>query len=170
MKNAGDRKLVLDACVLIDYLQEDERILSLIAQGLGSIIVPSPVLLEVSRLTAATCDELGLAVFDPGVQTITDAAKRGGALSVQDRICLSVAQQLEATLYSNDKPMIRAAQAAGLDVRWGLELILELTEIGSISQLDAQGIGGRICGRSNHKAEVLSQFNDALSEVLARLI
>ena len=47
--------LLADADVLIDYLQSEFAILSLVAEHVGRLVVLQPVLDEVRGLTAAQC-------------------------------------------------------------------------------------------------------------------
>lgn len=165
MGNAGDRKLVLDACVLIDYFKDDREALRLATRSLGEIIIPSPVLLEVRTASVADCEELGLTVFQPELRIITAASERKGGLSLQDRICLLVAEELQATLYSNDKPLITAASAAGVRAQWGLELLLEMATAGEITCASASEIACRICNRSSYYSKVLELFTSKLQQV-----
>jgi hypothetical protein len=67
---------------------EDPTLLSLATAHLGSIIVLSPILVEVNQLHDAKVERLGLAVVEPEIDLIIEASARRGGLSYRDRICL----------------------------------------------------------------------------------
>jgi len=165
MKDAGDRKLLLDACVLIDYFKEDREVLRAAARSLGEIIIPSPVLLEVRTASITDCEELGLTVFQPELRIITAASQRRGVLSLHDRICLLIASELQATVYSNDKPLITAASVAGVRAEWGLKLLLELAAAGEITVGHALVVANRICSRSSYLSRALQIFRSEVQRI-----
>ncbi len=53
MPPRASRVLIVDACVLIDFMEADPSVLGVIARSVGPIHVPSPVLAEVHALDAS---------------------------------------------------------------------------------------------------------------------
>jgi len=146
--NAARRCLVLDASVIIDYCKEDRSILSLAAQHIGQVVIPSPILKEVTGLDEVSCTDLGLSVYQPIIEQITEAAPRRGQLSFRDRLCLAVARAESYMLYTNDRPLRKAALCDDVKVRWGLEILIELSEIHQIDSLKAITFAENICRRT----------------------
>jgi len=165
----GDRKLILDACVLIDFLEQDAAVLAAASRSIGRIIVPTPLLLEVRQLTETLCGDLGFTLAEPDLSVVRTAAVRGGGLSSTDRLCLLMAKDLGATLYSNDKPLIGAAIACGVDARWGLELLLELVGAGMEGEAALEA-ATRICGRSSYNQRALEPFLREFASICPHLV
>ncbi len=128
----SSRSFVVDASVLIDYAETDVGILSLVGRHLGALYVPRPVFEEVRQLTEADCDRLGLRIESPTTEQLIEAGAGGGPLSFQDWLCLITARDKTAVCVTNEKPMRRACEAAGVSVSWGLELMLQLIQAGHI--------------------------------------
>ena len=123
---AGSILLIVDANVLIDYALSDSAILALAVRHLGSVCVPLPVLDEVRQLTRDDCDRLGVTLLDPTLEELSVASSGRGSLSFEDELCLLLAKTGGFTCVTNDKTLRRACEAAGVPVRWGLELMVEL--------------------------------------------
>ena len=123
---AGSILLIVDANVLIDYALSDSSILALAVRHLGSVFVPLPVLEEVRQLTRDDCDRLGITLLDPTLEELSAASSRRGSLSFEDELCLLLARTGGFTCVTNDKTLRRACEQAGVPVRWGLELMVEL--------------------------------------------
>lgn len=91
MGRAPTRILILDACVLIDFCEVDVSVLGVISRAVGTIHVASPVLAEVADLDESMAESLGLRVVQPALSVFTAAARKRGRLSVQDHLCLLLA-------------------------------------------------------------------------------
>ena len=154
MVNVG-RSSVLDACVLIDFCQEDSTLLALAARHLGRIIVLSPVLKEVRQLDEAECERLGLSIHEPDMELLLEASERRGGLSLRDRLCLAFAKKETCILYTNDKPLLSAASCDGVDARWGLQILIDLVSIDELTRHDALTAAQNICDRSRFHADGL---------------
>ena len=120
--------LVVDANVLIDYANSDPGILSLVANNIGTIYVPSVVLDEVEQFNEDDCEKLGLQVLDEPVNVLLSAGEGRGPLSFPDRVCLLLAKENQWTCLSNDKPLHKACKKDGVTVIWGLRLMIDLVE------------------------------------------
>lgn len=129
--------LIVDACVLIDFLATKDTVIAAIRAALGPIHVAAAVLDEVEDLTREGAAELGLIVVEPTTELLLAAAAKRGRLSLQDRICLLHAQQNGWTCVSNDGPLRRACNENGVSVLWGLETIAIATERGALASEDA---------------------------------
>ena len=82
---------VLDSDVLIDYRDSDLTILELVARHVARLIVLRPVLDEVSGLTEAACERLGIDVLDVETHGLIEAAGlEEPTLSFTERLCLHV--------------------------------------------------------------------------------
>lgn len=160
--DAGDNCIVLGACVLIDYLKEDSIVLESAGQHIGSIVVPSPVISSLEQSTQNYCENLGVRAITPDLRLIQKAATRSGGLSCNDWLCILLAQDLKATLYSSEKPLLNMAFKAGVEARRGLELLLELVRAGVMSPNSAEEVAARICSRSSRYASALEEFQTAL--------
>lgn len=161
-RDAGDKCILLDACVLIDFLKEDSDVLVCVGQHIGTIVVPSPLLLEVKGITLNQCKDLGIRVVTPDMSLLEQAAVRLGGLSFNDRLCLSMSKELQAILCSNDRLLLTTASKAGVMTRWGLELLLLLAQVEVMSFRSAEEIATRICARSSRYSSALEEFKKAL--------
>lgn len=125
-----DVGLVFDASALIDIADADRALLTLIAQAIGPVIVPTPVLGEVSTLTETDCAALGLTVLEPSLEQLTEATIRRGRLSEEDRLCLIVARDLGATCVTSDGALYDACVEGGIGVWRGLRPLIALVDLG----------------------------------------
>ncbi|CAN5852825.1 hypothetical protein BH23CHL8_BH23CHL8_10740 [soil metagenome] len=128
MTDAADA-LVLDASVLIDLVDTDPRLLGLIAQHIAPVIIPSPILAEVSTLDEAGCAALGAQIVEPTIEQLHDAATAGGTLSEEDWLCLLIARDRGATCVTNDGALYRACVELSVKVWRGLRPLIVLVEL-----------------------------------------
>ena len=126
------RFLVVDANVLIDFVEADPSVLTLVSKHLGQIHVLRAVLDEVEQLDQAECERLQLKVVDGTVEQLVEAAAERGQLSFEDRLCMIVARDGGWICVSNDKPLRTACGEQGVQVWWGLEMMAELVEAGHL--------------------------------------
>lgn len=124
--------LIVDACVLIDFLGADETVLSSIARGVGPIHVAQAVLDEVDGLDAARAAELGLTVVEPSFELASEAAAQRRGLSFADRVCLLLARERGWVCVSNDRALRAACGEDGVRTFWGLEVLALAVEVGEV--------------------------------------
>lgn len=157
--------LVVDANVLIDYVKIDSSILSLAAQHLGDIHVPSVILDEVCQLNEADCEQLGLIVIEEPLEILSAAAENRGRLSFEDHVCLLLAQKEGWICVSNDKPLHRACSEEKIEVFWGLRLMLELVERNFLDKQTATTTALQIhmTNPRHITLEIIETFNKKLS-------
>jgi len=152
-------ELVFDASALIDIVDSDPRLLSLIARELGPVIVPTPVLDEVETLTEAECVGLGLVVFEPSIDQLTESALWRGRLSEEDHLCLIVARDRGAICVTSDGALYSECVAEGITAWRGLRPLILLVELGHLEPRAAIVIVRTIrAGNSYVTASVVRAF------------
>jgi predicted nucleic acid-binding protein len=153
-------QLLVDANVLIDYLEGDLLVLQSVTRHLGRVYVPSVVLDEVQRVDERICDQLGIEVVEPSLDQILQAAAGGGRLSFEDRVCCLMARELGWTCVTNDSSLRRECLSQGVKVLWGLQLMVRLVAAGHLVPEEALAIAQRI-QRSNPRhitEDILNRF------------
>jgi predicted nucleic acid-binding protein len=126
--------LIVDANVLIDYLQADEHILVLAGRHLGTLHVVREVVDEVEGLDDDRCAELGLFIVEATTEQLLEAGRRSTpGLSFEDTLCLILARENRWTCVTNDRALRGACAASEVQVLWGLQLMAELVAAGGVS-------------------------------------
>lgn len=136
--------LVIDANVLIDFAEADVTILALVVKHIGTVYVPRPLLREVQQLDESQCAELGLIVVDPELGQLTEVASPRGRLSFEDQLCLVMGRDNGWTCVTNDKRLRQECAACGVNVLWGLQLLIGLVEHGALGASHAIELAERI--------------------------
>jgi hypothetical protein len=152
---------IVDANVLIDYVEVDASVLGLIADRLGPVHVPRRILQEVKRqrLEDTDCDALGLTVVTEEYEELTAAAAMKGSLSFQDHLVLIMAQRRGWTAITNDGGLRKVLEREKVPKRWGLEMMLELIHAGHLEHGQAIAIAERIVAENPRYApSVLVEF------------
>lgn len=167
-KACPTRYMIMDACVLIDYMNGGPELCKLISSHIGPIFVATPILEEVDSIKSLEeLEDLGISPIEPEIEDVFAAEELEGQTSFQDNICFLTAKRQGFTCVSNDKNLRRQCMGASIPILWGLELILELTESGGIRKKEASRIA-RAIQRSNPRyitAKVLSDFETRLGLV-----
>lgn len=127
--------LVFDASAIIDIADADRALLTVIAEGIAPVVVPTPILREVETLSEADCVALGLTLLEPSLDQFTEAALHRGRLSLEDHLCLIVARDLRATCVTNDGALYDECVRSRVAVWRGLRPLVRLVELG---RLDAR--------------------------------
>jgi predicted nucleic acid-binding protein len=165
LKRSPSRLMIMDACVLIDYLKTERFVLELFAKYLGPVHVVSPVVEEVKEIDSP--DELiklGLVIIEPEIEDAFAAASQIGPTSFQDMLCLLTAKRHGFTCVTNDKNLRKLCIQERVPLVWGLELLAELHNSGGIPGKDAEGIAQMI-RKSNRKhitAKIISRFTEII--------
>ena len=136
--------LIVGANVLIDYLKTDSSILALAARHLGVIRVASVILDEVEQLGLEDCEDLGLTVVHEPLDILQAAAASAGALSFQDHVCLALAKSHGWICLTHDKPLRRECERNGVEVMWGLRLMIELVHHDALEVSQAHAVAEEI--------------------------
>jgi len=167
-RRPAHRKLmIMDACVLIDFIKAERAVLDLVVKHIGPLYVTIPVVDEVNEID----DEnelvaLGLIVIEPEIEDAYAAGGRSGPLSFEDWLCLLTAKRHGFTCVTNDKNLRKLCEQEGVPVLWGLELVAELHRVGGITGKGAE-VFAKAIRRSNPKhitEKILSRFEDILRQ------
>ena len=155
---------VVDANVLIDFQGVGLGIFTQVANHLDDVLVSSQVVIdEVDGLTIKTCEELGIQVVDPAMGHLAFAQQSHGALSFHDLLCFALVRDRGGICVTNDKRLRRYCAERGLEIRWGLRLLIELVEGGFLARKAAIGVAEEVCATNPMLGtEVFERFRDAL--------
>lgn len=157
--------MIMDACVLIDFVKADRLVLRLFVKHLGAVHVISPILDEVREIRhEEEITELGLVVVEPELEDAFAAAGARGPTSFQDRLCLLTAKRFGFTCVTNDTNLRKLCEKESVPILWGLQLLIQLCWAGGISAQGAMGIANEI-HRANPKhitKKILQQFSLAI--------
>lgn len=160
------RKLmIMDACVLIDFIKAERSVLELVVKYVGPLHVTSPVVDEINEIEDENeLVDLGLVIVEPEIEDAFAAARQSGPTSFQDRLCLLAAKRHGFTCVTNDKNLRKLCKQEGVPMLWGLELLAELHKAGGIPGKEAEMIG-QAMRESNPKhitAKIVSRFTDII--------
>jgi rRNA-processing protein FCF1 len=160
--------MIMDACVLIDYMNGEPDLFKLISSHIGPIYVATPILEEVDSINSIDeLEDLGLIPIEPEIEDVFTADVMDGQTSFQDNICFLTARRQGFTCVSNDKNLRRQCTNASIPILWGLELILDLTKAGGLLKKEASKIA-RDIQKSNPRhisARILSDFEAKLKRL-----
>lgn len=163
----GIRLMIMDACVLIDFLHADRTVLQLVAKHVGPVYVVSPVVEEVRDIDGQEeLIELGVSVIEPELEDAFSAASASGQVSFQDRLCLLTAKRHGMTCVTNDTSLRRQCRNDGVPLLWGLELLLELNVAGGIPRRIAEEIAQAIheANPRHITTTILNRFRKKLNQ------
>lgn len=157
--------LIADASVLIDYRDSDISILA-IASERRRIYVTRSVLEEVDEFDEDDCDELGLTVVELSTEQALRAGQRRQGLSFQDRTCFVLAQDEGLTVVTNDTRLRTECEEHGIEVLWGLEIMVELVSAGRLPWQDAVEVAEAIQAANPRYVtdDVLEEFRERVRE------
>ncbi|MBF0253480.1 MAG: hypothetical protein HQL29_06675 [Candidatus Omnitrophica bacterium] len=129
------RIVICDANILIDYAKANKKIIGLITAHLYEIWVPLPVWEEVNDLSDEEAKTLGINIVEPSLaQTYEAADMFGGGLSDEDNMCFIVARDEKAICATNEKPLRKKCKDNGIEVLWGLRIMLQLCEVNRLTK------------------------------------
>ena len=155
---------VLNANVVIDYADADASVLTLVTRHLGVAYLASPLLAEVDRWDEEDCARLGVTLVEPTFAQLIEASSRTPALSFEDRLCLVLARDLDATCVTNDKRLRMACEQANVRLLWGLELMHKLVAKGALTQRAAIRVASTIS--ANNPLHVTDKIIEAFERRL----
>ena len=162
------RFMIMDACVLIDYMNGEPDLFKLISSHIGPIYVATPILEEVDSINSIEeLEDLGLLPIEPEIEDVFTAEEMDGQTSFQDNICFLTAKRQSFICVSNDANLRRQCTDASVPILWGLELILDLTKAGGILKKEASRIAREIqISNPRHiTARILSDFEAKLKRL-----
>lgn len=156
-----ERLLIMDACVLIDYMKGELELFKLISSHIGPIFVATPIIEEVDFINNLDeLEELGLIPLEPELEDVFQANELGGQTSFQDNICYLTAIRQGMTCVTNDKNLRKRCVESEVPIIWGMELILKLVEANGITCEEALIIAEEIHKANPHHIgkKVLKSF------------
>lgn len=164
----GTRLMIIDACVLIDYISADRYVLELIVRYVGPLYVVSPIVDEVDGINDADLSEMGLIVIEPEFEDAFTASANSEEMptSFQDQLCLLTARRHGMACVTNDKNLRTACCNEGVECVWGLQLLLLLHEKMGIPTEEVIEIV-EVIHKSNPKhitEKIVSRFNALLGK------
>jgi len=137
--------MIMDACVLIDYLKTERSVFELFAKYIGPVHVVSPIVEEVKEIDSAEeLIKLGLIIVEPELEDAFAAASQIGSTSFQDKLCLLTAKRHGFTCVTNDKSLRKLCEKEKVPLLWGLQLLAGLHQYGGIPAADAIAIAQQI--------------------------
>jgi rRNA-processing protein FCF1 len=122
--------IISDANVLIDYLETERGILCLLSRYLAPLYVPDIVAAEVSQLQAIDSASIGLTIVETPYSVLVESKERSSSISMQDFVCLRIAEERGWVCATNDKALRRECGKRAVSVIWGLEMMLYLVQEG----------------------------------------
>ena len=135
--SSDDRPLIVDANVLIDYLDAEPSVLTLVAREAGPVFVATAVLAKVDQLDVTACEDLGLTIAEPSLGQLLEASVGRPGLAFDDVVCLIMARDNGWCCVTNDRALRAACRLSGVSVQWGLEIMLRLVAKSALSSRDA---------------------------------
>lgn len=137
--------LLMDACVLIDFVKSDQTIFRLLSEFVGLVNVVSPVVDEVKDIEGAyELEKMGVIILEPTLDDVFIAANTQGSISFQDRLCLLMARRNGFTCVTNDVRLRKECEKENVPFLWGLELLIKLYKRNGITADDALEIALKI--------------------------
>lgn len=156
---------IVDANVLIDFLAADLELLKLVS--VQQVYVASAVVDEVKGLTDAKCAAHGLQIVHGTLAQQREAANHANGLTFEDRLCLILARDAGWACVTNDGALRTACTDAGVNVVWGLELVLKLVAARGATKQRARSTARAIHASNpfHITAKIIAAFEEKLASV-----
>ena len=158
--------LLADADVLIDYVASDISVLALASAHVGKVCVLKQTLATVEDLTARDCKKHDIEVIDVDTDVLVEAGAKAGRLSFEDWLCFVVCRDRAWSCLSNDRALLGECRKAGISIRRGLGLMVELVRQNAMSKKRALRVAERIHESNPYhiNEHVLAAFLRSLGE------
>lgn len=125
--------VVFDACALIDLVDQDPGLIRLIGAHIAHVVVPAPVLAQVSTLDRDGAVALSLTIHEPSEAQLEEASRRRARLSFEDALCLVVARDLGLPCVTSDVGLVKACSSI-VECWESWRPLLELVRVGKLEQ------------------------------------
>jgi rRNA-processing protein FCF1 len=159
--------MILDACVLIDFISADRSVLELLVNYVGKLYVASPVVDEINEIkNESELTALGIVVVEPEIEDAYSAANITGATSFQDRLFFFTAKRHGLACVTNDKNLRKLCEKEGVTILWGLELLAKLHKTGGIPGKQAIMIAQQI--RAKNPKHITEKIVTRLTEIIKK--
>ena len=158
--------LLTDADVLIDYRESEIKILELVVQHMGRVVVLASVLDEVQGVTPAQCAQLGIEVVEVETEQLVRASEVESRVSFNDRLCLVACREEGWTCVTNDGALRRLCERHGVATRFGLGLMVDLVAASALTRRRATAVARQIQASNplHINERVIQRFLEALEE------
>jgi rRNA-processing protein FCF1 len=157
--------IISDANILIDFFETDRGIISLVSRHIAPLYVPDIVAEEVSQLKTIDPAYIGLTIIETPYTVLAEATNRPSTISIQDFVCMRIAEERGWGCATNDKALRRECGKRGVSVLWGLEMMLYLVKNGALKPKKAKDTAWAI-NRCNKRIteKVVDTFIDQIDE------
>ena len=137
-ETSSKRFMIMDACVLIDFILAAPALFKLISKHVGPLPVVSVVFEEVTQIESTQhLADLGLILIEPEIVDAFEAERLKGKTSFQDNLCYLTAKRHSLICVTNDKKLRNQCKEDNIPILWGLQLILELHKANGLPANDA---------------------------------
>jgi len=160
-----EKAVITDANILIDYMEAGKKVLSLFAASVEALYVPLPILQEVPKMSVYEAKRIGISVLDIELGVLDEASRIKTGCSFNDNVCFLTARKEGLICATNDKRLRKVCSDAGVDVLWGLQIMLFLVQEGELSNKEAVEIARKIgVINSNIALELIQEFERMVIE------
>lgn len=145
IRRRGVCPLIVDANVLIDFVDTDRSVFQLLAIHVGPVHVINELIREVDGIEDENeAHDLGLLVIEPEIEDAFTAVRGTGSLSFEDKLCMLTAKRHGFTCVTNDKYLRKTCRDEEVPALWGLETLAFLHKAGGISTSDVKRLARNI--------------------------
>lgn len=169
---APGKLMIMDACVLIDFIKAERAVLELVVKHIGRLHVTNSIVDEVNEIDEDQLVALGFTIIEPEVEDAYAAGARSGPLSFEDWLCLLTAKRHGFSCVTNDRNLRKFCKQEGVPSLWGLELVAELHKVGGITCEEAE-VFAQAVRESNPKhitEKIVSRFTDLIRRQVTDMI
>lgn len=158
--------LLADADVLIDYRDSDLTVLKLVSEHIGPVRVLREVLDEAPGIDDSQCAQLGIQIVRLETELMIEANDLPRSLSAEDRFCIIACERNRWTLVTNDRAMRTVGKQRGIQLRWGLGLMVDLVHAQVITEPRAIKVATaiRAANPTHITADLFERFRTRLRE------
>lgn len=168
MLSTDKLEYIIDANVLIDYLEADMAVLALLSRNIGQLYLARSVFDEIVGLTESTARKNKITIVTPSLELAIQAAAKRGRLSYQDHETLLIAKENDWECITNDKLLRQECSKEGVRFLWGLEPMKTLVAGRHLSKTDAKKIANMIHVENSRyiTSDILKKFIEQIDSIV----
>ena len=159
---------LMDTCVVSDFIRTNpERFLEIRSHGCNVYILSEIRDELLKEFDCSIIEELAISILDVDYNEYQDALSiESKALSIQDKLCISVAKKREMVCVTKDFRMKKECESQDVKVLWSLQFLLELcdNDIIDISTASQWGKEMQQLPNSRIPAKALDEFLSKLAD------
>lgn len=132
--------LLLDSCVVIDFVKAKGNLFFLLSRYIGEVFVPDKLVSEfIAECAVDNLSDIGLNIVhvDPNDELDALARSSSGKLSPEDWACLLTAKRLDCVCVTNDKALRNKCLEFDVKTEYGLNLLLQLRKAEGLTKNEA---------------------------------